>query len=122
MNVGKILSELAVIKANETAIIFNETQFTYGSLNAIANSLANYLAEKGIKRGDNIAVILPNCPEFAFVYFAVAKLGAIFSPIDIRQGETEINLILTNTKAKVCFIFVNFYLIDYRNRIGAVWI
>jgi len=108
MNVSKLLSDLAVTKANETAIIFNEKQFTYGDLNAIANSLAKYLVENGIKQGDNIAVILPNCPEFAFVYFAVAKLGAIFSPIDIRQGETEINFILTNTKAKVCFIYPDF--------------
>jgi len=108
MNVGKILSDLAVKKASKTAIIFNEKQFTYGNLNTIANSLAKYLVENGIKQGDNIAVILPNCPEFAFVYFAAAKLGAIFSPIDIRQGETEINLILTNTKAKVCFIYPDF--------------
>ncbi|MCK4992403.1 MAG: hypothetical protein KAS29_18020, partial [Bacteroidales bacterium] len=59
MNVSKTLSELAVIKASETAIIFNDKQFTYGNINTIANSLASYLAEKGIKRGDSIAVILP---------------------------------------------------------------
>jgi len=70
--------------------------------------IATYLAEKGIKRGDNIAAILPNCPEFAFAYFAVAKLGAIFSPIDTRLGETEINHILTDTKAKVCFSYPDF--------------
>jgi long-chain acyl-CoA synthetase len=108
MNVSKLLSDLAVTKANETAIIFNDRQFTYGNLNAIANSLAKYLVDSGIKQLDNIAVILPNCPEFAFVYFAVAKLGAIFSPIDTRQSDTEINLILKNTKAKVCFIFPGF--------------
>ena len=75
MNVSKTLSELAVIKASETAIIFNDKQFTYGNINTIANSLASYLAEKGIKRGDSIAVILPNCPEFAFAYFAVDILA-----------------------------------------------
>ncbi len=112
MNVSKTLSELAVIKASETAIIFNDKQFTYGNINTIANSLASYLAEKGIKRGDSIAVILPNCPEFAFAYFAVTKLGAIFSPIDTRLGETEINSILADTKAKACFIYPDFPLKD----------
>ena len=53
--------------------------------------MANYLAENGIIRGDNIAVILPNCPEFAFAYFAVAKLGAIFSPIDTRDKIQSFN-------------------------------
>ena len=105
MNVGKLLSELAAEKAAETAIIFNENQYSYENLNIIANSLAEYLAENGIKQGDNIAVILPNCPEFAFIYFAVSKLGAVFCPIDTRLGETEINQILLTSKAKVCFIF-----------------
>jgi len=108
MNVGKLLSELDISKANETAIIFNERQFTFGDINTKANSLAKYLLECGINQGDNIAVILPNCPEFAFVYFAVAKLGAIFSPVDTRLGETEIKHILTDTKAKVCFSYPDF--------------
>ena len=112
MKVGKILSELAVNKASETAIIFNEKQFTYGNLNAIANSLAKYLLDSGFKQRDNIAVILPNCPEFAFVYFAVSKLGAIFNPIDVRLGEKEINSILNDAKARVCFIFPDFPLKD----------
>jgi len=108
MNVSKVLSELAVSKKNETAIIFNEDEFTYGQLNAIANTLAKYLSENGIDQEDNIAVILPNCPEFAFVYFAAAKLGAIFDPIDTRLSETELNSILSDTQAKVCFIYPDF--------------
>lgn len=108
MNVGKLLSKLAANKADETAILFNESQYTYGSLNAIANSLAEYLSEDGIKQGDSIAVILPNCPEFAFVYFAASKLGAVFCPIDIRLGETETSQILSSTKTKVCFTFPDF--------------
>jgi long-chain acyl-CoA synthetase len=110
MYVAKLLSELAVRKASETAIIFNEQQFTYGKVNAIANSLAEHLRATGIARGDNIAVILPNCPEFAFAYFAAAKLGAIFSPVDTRLGDQEINSILRDTKAKLCFIFPDFTL------------
>jgi long-chain acyl-CoA synthetase len=108
MNISKIISELAAVKTNETAIIFNDEYFTYGKTNDIANSLANYLVEIGISNRDNIAVILPNCPEFAFVYFASAKLGTIFTPIDTRLGEKEINMILEDTKAKVCFIYPDF--------------
>ena len=98
-------------------IIFNEKEFSYGAMNAIANSLANYLREKGIRQGDNIAVILPNCPEFAFIYFAVAKLGAVFSPVDTRLGEAEINSILQDTKAKACFVYPGFALKDKLTKI-----
>ncbi|TFH34312.1 MAG: hypothetical protein E4G95_08420 [Bacteroidia bacterium] len=108
MNVSKLISELAVIKENETAVIFNTQQFTYGKLNTIANSLAGWLIENGIEKSDNIAVILPNCPEFAFIYFAAAKAGAIFTPIDTRLGENEIASILSDTRAKICFVYPGF--------------
>jgi len=108
MNAGKLLSELAVNKTEQTAIIFNESQYSYGQINAIANSLAQYLSDSGIKQGDAISVILPNCAEFAFVYFAATKLGAVFCPIDARLGETEIKQILSSTRTRVCFTFPDF--------------
>jgi len=115
MNAGKLLSELAVKKPEETAILFNESQFTYGQLNSIANSLAAYLSQYGIKQGDSIAVILPNCPEFAFVYFAASRLGAVFCPIDTRLGDKEINQILGSTRTRVCFTYPDF---PHKNRLS----
>jgi acyl-coenzyme A synthetase/AMP-(fatty) acid ligase len=116
VNVCKILSKLADNKANETAILFKESQFTYGNINAIANSLAKYLMGNGIRHRENIAVILPDCPEFAFDYFASAKIGAFFTPIDTRLGEKEVNSILTDTKTKVCFIYPDYPLIEKLNQ------
>ena len=105
MNVSKILSKLAALQYHQSAIIFNDQEFTYGELNDIANSLAGYLVDIGIGKKDTVAVILPNCPEFAFIYFAAAKIGAIFTPIDLKLGENEINSILDDTRAKVCFVY-----------------
>ena len=108
MNVSKLLLELAANKAGETAILFNQSQYTYGNLNAKANSLAAFLLDEGIKQGDCIAVILPNCPEYAFIYFAASKLGAVFCPNDTRLGGEEINHILKGTRARVCFTYPDF--------------
>jgi long-chain acyl-CoA synthetase len=115
MNVSKLLSKLAALKANESAIVCNDQQVTYGELNGAANSLAGYLVDKGIGKKDTIAVILPNCLEFAFIYFAAAKIGAIFTPIDNKLGEHEINSILVDTRAKVCFVFPGF---QYKERLS----
>jgi acyl-CoA synthetase (AMP-forming)/AMP-acid ligase II len=104
MNVSKTLSGLAASIPEKTALIFKTREFTYKHLNTSANSIAGYLMEKGIRTGDNVAVILPNCPEFAFIYFASAKVGTIFTPIDTRLGEAEIISILHDTNAKICFI------------------
>ena len=105
MNAGRLLSKLAADKAGETALFFNESQYSYERLNFLANTLARHLAEYGIKQGDCIAVMLPNCPEFAFIYFATSKLGAVFCPIDIRLGAAESNQILSNTRTRICFTF-----------------
>ena len=115
MNVSIILSELASKKPKDTAIIFNNREFTYSETNSITNSLANHLLQIGVGRQDTIAVILPNCPEFAFIYYASSKIGAIFTPIDARLGENEINSILTDTKTKLCFIYPDFPLKDKLN-------
>jgi len=115
MVISKILSTLAAFKTNESAIICNDQQFTYGELNGVANSLAEYLMDIGIGKNDNIAVILPNCPEFAFIYFAAAKIGTIFTPIDNKLGENEIHSILDDTRAKVCFVYPGF---KYKKRLS----
>jgi len=108
MNVSELLNELAKLKSNESAIICNKQQFTYGGLNTNSNVLAEYLMAQGLGNQDNIAVILPNCVEFALIYFAAAKIGAAFTPIDNRLGASQINAILEDTGAKVCFVFPDF--------------
>ena len=108
MNVSTLLSELAAEKTDESAILFKDRRFTWGELNGVANSLAGYLIASGLQKNDNVAVILPNCPEFAVVYFAAAKVGAPFTPIDTRLGESEIHSILKDTGTKICFVYPGF--------------
>ena len=108
MNVSTLLAELAKSKSNTPAIICNDQQFTYGELNTHSNALAEYLITQGMGTQDNLAVILPNCIEFALIYFAAAKIGATFTPIDNRLGASQVHAILEDTGAKVCFVFPGF--------------
>lgn len=105
MNVSKTLSEVAARKPDQTAIIFNDSKFSYRELNTISNELARHLLNKGIRQGDTVAVVLPNCPEFAFAYFAAMKIGAVFMPVDLRLGGLEIVSILKKSRTKICFVF-----------------
>lgn len=105
MNPGKVLIEKSKLFPDKTAIIYKDKYYTYEQINNISNSIANSLRESGIKKGDSVAVILPNCIAFALIYFGVTKLGAIFTPIDIRLGETETLSILNDCKTKLCFVY-----------------
>jgi acyl-CoA synthetase (AMP-forming)/AMP-acid ligase II len=82
MGVGDILRRSAFNNANKPALVFENRRINYGELNQSVNRLANSLLQMGLQKGDRVAVLLHNSPEFFEVYFACAKSGAIFVPIN----------------------------------------
>lgn len=51
--------------------------WTFGQTNAQVNRLAHGLAAFGVRQHERVCILLPNCPEFVFVWFALNKLGAV---------------------------------------------
>lgn len=62
----------------------------YREWNTAANRTARYLRELGVRKGTRVAVLAMNCVELLDVWFACAKLGAIFQPLNWRLGATEL--------------------------------
>lgn len=89
-NVGRIASKRAALTPDNVALIFEDTPITYLALNREINRIANYFRAKGLEKGDRIAVDLLNCPEFLACYFAAAKLGLIFVPLNFRLVSREL--------------------------------
>jgi acyl-CoA synthetase (AMP-forming)/AMP-acid ligase II len=89
MGVGNILRRSAFNNTNKTALVFEKHRMTYGELNQRVNCLANSLLQMGLEKGDRVAALLHNGTEFFEIYFACAKSGAIFVPINnlFRQRE-----------------------------------
>jgi len=89
MPVGDMIRRSADRFPEKTALIFKEKRITYGELNQRVNALANRLLHMGGRKGDRVAVVLHNCPEFIEAYFACAKSGLVFVPINnlLKQGE-----------------------------------
>ncbi|MDB5726488.1 MAG: ATP-dependent acyl-CoA ligase [Novosphingobium sp.] len=54
-----------------------ERRWSFAETNASANRLGHGFAAKGVKKGDMVGLLLPNCPEFIFLWFGLAKIGAI---------------------------------------------
>src|SRR5690606_24851668 len=71
LNLGVILRESAKNHPGESAIIIGETRLTYGQLHGYAQRLAGSLAKLGVRRGQHVALMLPNVPQFTIAYFAV---------------------------------------------------
>ncbi len=78
------------------AIYDLKQRVSYSELLQEADRFADVLAAKGVKKGDRIAVSLPNWYETAVIYFAAAKIGAILVPINPLYKSHELEYILDN--------------------------
>jgi len=97
--VGTDLSLSAERYARHTAVTFDDLRLTYAELNARACRLARALSSAGVGKGDRVATLLHNCPEFVETLFAAAKIGAVFVPINFRLAGPEIGRILEDCAA-----------------------
>jgi fatty-acyl-CoA synthase len=89
-NIGKLLSKREAYSPDKIALIYEDSPLTYRDLNQKSNRVAQFFLDKGLKKGDRIAVDLLNGPEFLACYFAAAKLGLIFVPLNYRLVSQEL--------------------------------
>src|SRR3954452_2167024 len=83
------------------AVIFYGHVTTYAELDAQSDRFAALLMEKGVRKGDRVAVFLPNCPQFHIVFFGILKLGAIHVPVSPLSRAFELSYELNDTDAEV---------------------
>lgn len=82
-----------------TAIHFNEIEITYQALLERVDALAAGLKALGLKRGDGVALFLPNSPTYVIAHYAVVKLGAIVCNINIMNHGKELTRLLDHSDA-----------------------
>lgn len=85
-------------------LYYGGLQISYRELDEITDRLAYSLLKTGIERGDRIAVVAPNQPEWLFTYFACVKIGAAVVALNVRYRMAEFEYMLNNSgcKALVC--------------------
>lgn len=81
-------------------------RLSYGELDRAVDATAEGFLRMGIKKDDIILVQLPNCWELAMLYLAIARMGALISPLPMQWRASELEYIADLTKA-VAFITVN---------------
>jgi long-chain acyl-CoA synthetase len=101
MNIAQNVELGCCLFPNKPALIFEGLYFTYKQLNEMANRFANALFGLGIRRGDRIALFLPNIPEFVISYLGILKIGAIAVSINVMLKSDEVSYILNDCAAKV---------------------
>ena len=107
MNLGRLLEERAQKFPKRTAVVNEGKAIHFEELNKTVNRLANGLKNLGIEKGDRVAIMLPNIPEFIYTFLACQKLGSVAVPFNTMYKGGEIFYILRDCNAKAIITLKN---------------
>jgi len=101
---GHMLNHAAQRYSSRIAVEFEGEELTYAQFCRQTNRAAHAMAGLGLRPGDRVATLLTNSPEFLVLYFGAAKAGLVFSPLNLRQTERELAIVLGFLQPKILFI------------------
>jgi len=96
----EILKKTAKAYPEKTAIAYSEQEISYAQLETFSNQFANSLIKLGLKKGDRVAIFLPNIPQFIIAYFGVLKAGTVVTAISPLYREREVEYQLADSGAE----------------------
>jgi len=97
-----VLEEMARKYPDHTALIFKDTKLTFRQYNDSVDRFAAALQGLGVKKGDRVAVHLPNVPQFPIAYYAILRIGGIVVPCNPIYTAREMRHQLKDSGAEVC--------------------
>jgi long-chain acyl-CoA synthetase len=103
------LAEAARSRPDKPAILFKGATITYAGLERLSDACACAFASLGVRRGDRVALLLPNCPQFLIAQFGAWKIGAVVSPLNPIYTEHELEGPLREHGVETIVTMTRFY-------------
>ena len=103
------LDRLASEHPLNPALLFKGATMTYGELDALSTAFAAALVELGVRKGDRVALLLPNCPQFFIAEFGAWKAGAVVVAVNPTYSERELEQVLVSTGTTTAVVLTPFY-------------
>jgi long-chain acyl-CoA synthetase len=107
-NLAGILTDTASRHGDRIAMKLDGAQLSYEQLEEASSSAAGLIRAKGVQAGDRVAVMLPNVPYFAILYFGILRAGAVVVPLNPRYGHAEVAYHVGDSEAKLLFAWHQF--------------
>ena len=102
--IGRVLADKARRIPERPFLLWEGQTYRYADLESLTNRYANGFASQGIGHGDHVAVMLPNCPEFLWVVWGLAKLGAVAVPLNTAAKGDMLQYFLQQSDAKMLVV------------------
>ena len=104
LNIADLYDRCVDSFGNYTAITHKDRSFTYKEMGESAWSLANALRETGLKKGDRVAFLMANCPEYIFCEYALTRLGCVRVPLAVLLSSND-HIYMMNQAECVALIY-----------------
>jgi len=101
MNLKAMLEDTAKHYGGKTAIALGNRRLSYAELDEASDKIANALIKIGVSKGDRVAMLLPNSPEFAVIYFGIIKISAIAVLLDTKYKVSELTSLFDDSQPRV---------------------
>ena len=113
----KLLEDSAAKHPDHPAMIFGgslgsgvlDSSISYNQLDESVNRFAAAVQALGIKKGDRIAIFMPNCPQFVIAYYGAMRAGGIAVPANFLYTAAEIQNLLNDSGAEIIITLSTFY-------------
>ncbi len=109
ITLGKVLTQTAERFPDHTALLFYGREISYREVDALANRFARALTGLGVKKGDRVALMLPNIPQMVISYYGTLKTGAIAVPTNPLFQSHELEVQLRDSGAQTLVAVDMFY-------------
>ena len=103
-NIGELIEDRASRNGDRIFLRFKDRTFTYNEMNRYANRCANAFLNQGVRKGDKMSIMLPNCPEYLHLWFGSAKIGAVEVPINTSYKGEFLRHIVDQSDSKILVI------------------
>jgi carnitine-CoA ligase len=97
---ASVLSERAQSQGDKVILLFEKQRITYAQLNERVNRVAGGLLGLGVAPKEGVAIMMPNRPEFLYVFFATQKLGTCAVPVNIALKGEGLAYLLNHSEAR----------------------
>ena len=101
---GELIDDRAKRNSDKLFLRFKNQKFTYEEIRRYSNRCANAFKDLGIAKGDKVSIMLPNCPEFLYVWFGLAKCGAVEVPVNTSYKGEFLRHIVDQSNSRILVI------------------
>ena len=105
----EILRTTAQKHPEKAAISYFENEISYRELDSLSDKFAAALSKLGVRKGDKVALFLPNVPQFIIAYFGILRVGAVTTAISPLHKEREVEHQLSDSEAETITVLDSLY-------------